>query len=146
MIQLSDLPFLNAILNSISTFFLFLGFYFIKNGNREAHKKSMLTAFTFSAAFLISYLIYHYTVGSVKFTGPELARTIYLIILIPHIILAIVMVPFIAFLLTHAFGGQFEKHKKLARFVWPVWVYVSVTGVIVYLMNYIIWPSTQLLK
>lgn len=141
-----DLPMVNAVLNLIATIFLIRGFFLIKAGKKEEHRKSMLTAFTFSALFLICYLVYHYQVGSVPFTGEGIVRTVYFIILVPHIILAAVMTPFIVFLLFFALTEKFERHKKLARWVWPVWVYVSITGVMVYLMNYVIWPSTAIVR
>ena len=141
-----DLPLVNAILNSIATVFLIRGFILIKAGKKDEHKKAMLTALTVSALFLISYLVYHYEVGSVPFTAEGFVRLVYFVILIPHVILAAVMTPFILFLLYFALTDRFEKHKKLARWVWPVWVFVSISGVVVYLMNYVIWPSTAIVR
>lgn len=127
---------LNAILNSISTCFLLLGFYQIKSGNRELHKKFMLAALTTSLLFLTSYVIYHINVGSVAYPYNDWTRPIYFAILIPHVILAVVQLPFIILLVWRAFHGQFDKHKKIARIIWPVWMFVSVSGVTVYLMLY----------
>jgi len=101
------------------------------------HKKMMLGAVTMSVLFLISYLIYHSQVGSVSFPYHDWTRTLYFIILIPHVIFAALMVPFIVALLYFAFKDSFEKHKKLAHWVFPVWSYVSFTGVVIYYMLYI---------
>ena len=101
----------------------------------------MVAALIASTLFLTCYLIYHYNVGSTKFQGPDWARPVYLAVLIPHTILATVMVPFIITIVYRAFRGQFDKHKKLARWTFPVWLYVSVTGVLVYFMLYHWFPS-----
>ena len=126
----------NAILNTIAFILLILGWRAIKQGNRDLHKKLMLGALGVSAAFLTCYLIHHYQVGSVKFQGEGLLRIVYFAILIPHVILAAAMTPAIVVMVVFALMGKFEKHKRLARYVWPVWCYVSVTGVVVYLMLY----------
>lgn len=133
---LQDLPTLNACLNSIAATFLLTGYIAIKQGKRELHKKLMVAALIVSAAFLTSYLIYHYNVPSKKFPDLGWIKTIYLVILIPHIILAALMVPMILKTFWHAFRGEWEKHKKIARITFPIWMYVSVTGVLVYLMLY----------
>jgi uncharacterized membrane protein YozB (DUF420 family) len=133
-----DLPALNALLNSLATLLLLYGFYLIKNGKREAHKRVMLSAFAVSVVFLISYLIYHYNVGSVKYTGTGILRPIYYTILISHVILA-ATVPVLALLtLWRAFQERFDKHRRFARVTFPIWLYVSITGVIVYLMLYVL--------
>jgi uncharacterized membrane protein YozB (DUF420 family) len=132
----NDLPTLNAVLNSISTIFLATGYYLIKKGRPEAHKKAMLAALVSSALFLTSYLIYHYQVGSVPYPHFDWTRILYFIILIPHIILAAVMVPFILLAVYFALKKKFETHQKITRWVWPVWMYVSVSGILVYLMLY----------
>jgi putative membrane protein len=134
--KISDLPSLNALLNLLSTICLTLGYISIKRKNIEAHKKFMVSALIFSAFFLTGYLTYHYHHGSTKFPDLGWIKTIYLIILIPHIILAAVMVPMIAFTFYFAFSGKLEKHKKIARITFPIWMYVSVTGVIIFLMLY----------
>lgn len=133
---LQDLPTLNAALNSVATVFLLVGYISIKQGKREAHKRLMIGALVVSMAFLTSYLIYHYNVPSKKF--PELGwiKTVYLFILIPHIILAVVMVPMILKTFWHGFREEWEKHKKIAKITFPIWIYVSLTGVIVYFMLY----------
>ena len=131
-----DLPTLNATLNTIAAVLLLSGFIAIKKQNKELHKKLMVSALVVSAAFLTSYLIYHYHVPSKKFPDLGWIKTVYLLILIPHIILAAVMVPMIIKTFWHAFRGEWEKHKKIARLTFPIWMYVSVTGVVVYLMLY----------
>lgn len=131
-----DLPTLNASLNSIAGILLLIGYISIKQGKQELHKKMMWSALVVSAFFLTSYLIYHYHVPSKKFPDLGWIKTVYLIILIPHIILAAVMVPMILKTFWHAYREEWEKHKKIARITFPIWMYVSVTGVIVYLMLY----------
>jgi uncharacterized membrane protein YozB (DUF420 family) len=126
----------NAILNTIAFILLVLGYRAIRKGDQQLHKKFMVSALAVSAAFLTCYLIHHYQVGSVKFQGEGFIRTLYFLILVPHVILAALMTPAIVVMVVFAFLGKFEKHKKIARIVWPVWAYVSVTGVLVYLMLY----------
>lgn len=126
----------NAALNLTCLAFLLNGYRHIKAGRREEHKRSMLLAFGTSGLFLVSYLIYHAKVGSVPFQGEGLIRTVYFVILISHIILAAVIVPMAVVTVMRGWKGKFELHKKLARWTFPVWVYVSVTGVVVYLMLY----------
>lgn len=132
-----DLPTLNAILNASASVFLLLGFFAIKRGDRVQHKKWMVIALILSVLFLTSYLIYHYAVGSVPYPHHDWTRPLYFAILIPHVILAALMTPFILMIVRWAFKENFTKHKKLARIVWPVWMFVSVTGVIVYAMLYL---------
>lgn len=135
--ETSNLPAVNAFFNFLSTICLISGYYLIKvKKDQLKHQYSMLAALFFSAIFLIGYLIYHYNHGSTKF--PELGwiKTLYLFILFPHIILAIVMVPLIFITFFHAFKKNWEKHKKMARITFPIWMYVSVTGVVIYLMVY----------
>ncbi|HZI51710.1 MAG TPA: DUF420 domain-containing protein [Terriglobia bacterium] len=136
MLSVTDLPTLNALLNSMSAVLLGAGFYFIKQRRIEAHKRCMVAAMIVSVAFLTSYVIYHINVGSVPFAGQGWIRHVYFFILITHIILAIVIVPMV--LRTAYFGltARFDKHVRVARKTFPLWMYVSVTGVIVYLMLY----------
>ncbi len=136
--ELSNLPATNAVFNLLSTCCLTLGYYFIKKINRDEqkHKICMFLALFFSTIFLIGYLIYHYNHGSTKFPDLGWIKTLYLTILIPHIILAVVMVPMIIMTFYYALSGNFQKHKKIARITFPIWMYVSVTGVIIYLMLY----------
>ena len=136
--ETSDLPTLNAALYGLSTLFLFLGYRCIKRMDRHGHQRLMLTALASSALFLASYLVYHYTVGSVPYPHQDWTRPLYFAILIPHIGLATLMVPFIFALLWFAWSGAFYRHKRLARWVWPTWIYVSISGVAVYLMLYVI--------
>lgn len=131
-----DLPTLNASLNTVSFVLLLSGYVAIKKGHKKLHIRLMLSALAVSAAFLTSYLIYHYSVPSKKFPDLGWIKTIYLLILFPHIILATVMVPMIIKTFWHGFRGEWDKHKKIARLTFPIWIYVSITGVIVYLMLY----------
>ncbi len=131
-----DLPTLNAILNACSGLLLVTGYLLIRNGRRSAHKKAMLGAASFSAVFLVSYVIYHIEVGSIAFTGTGAVRTLYFTILITHVILAVVIVPLVLRTLWLGLGDKFDRHRRLARRTLPLWLYVSVTGVIIYLMLY----------
>ena len=135
---INNLADLNALLNIISATFLTLGFVQIKRGNKERHKRFMLMALVSSVLFLSSYLVYHYFVGSVPYPYHDWTRPLYFTILIPHVTLAVLQLPFIIMLVWRAFHDQFEKHKRLARIVWPVWMFVSISGVTVYLMLYIL--------
>lgn len=139
--SISDLPTLNAILNSISAILLTIGFVFIKQKNRNAHRLCMVGAFATSTLFLISYLIYHYNVGSVKFQGQGVVRTIYLTILLTHTVLAVVIVTLVFVTFARALKGNFDRHRRIARWTLPIWLYVSVTGVVVYLMLYHLYPA-----
>jgi len=134
MFTLTDLPQLNAVLNSIATIFLFAGYIFIRKQNIAAHMRMMWSAFLVSALFLISYLIFHYQVGSVGYDGTGWIRPVYFAILISHIILAIVNLPMILLTMYRAIRKDYERHRKIARWTWPIWMYVSVTGVVVYVM------------
>ena len=131
-----DLPTLNASLNTFAGILLLSGYIAIKKGKKELHRNLMIAALAVSAAFLTSYLIYHYHVPSKKFPDLGFIKTIYFLILFPHIILAVVMVPMILKTFWHAYKQEWEKHKKIARITFPIWMYVSVTGVIVYFMLY----------
>lgn len=133
-------PTLNALLNLTAIFFLVRGRRAIKRGNTERHWKSMVIALFVSALFLSSYLYYHLIYleeGSVKYQGSALMRGIYLLVLIPHVILAVAQVPFVVAALVTALRKNFSTHVRVVKILWPVWMYVSVTGVIVYLMLYI---------
>lgn len=134
--SVKDLPTINASLNALSFVFLLWGYFSIKAGNKKSHIKAMSLALLSSTIFLACYLVYHYYVGSVPYEKQDWTRTLYFSILIPHIILAALMVPGIVALVWFALNQQFQKHKKVARIVWPVWVFVSVSGVIVYWMLY----------
>jgi len=132
------LPTLNALLNAVTTVLLVVGRRRIKRGDQAGHKKVMLTALATSALFLISYSIYHVQVGSVPYPRHDWTRPVYLMILAPHVIFAALQVPFVIALVWLALKERFEQHRRLARYVWPVWMFVSVSGVIVYLMLYVL--------
>lgn len=132
------LPTINASLNALAGVFLILGFIAIKRKKAELHRKMMTAAFLSSALFLCSYLYYHFTVkGITYYQGKGILKFIYLSILIPHTILAVIIVPFIFMAIIHAFKGRFDKHVRITRLLYPTWVYVSVTGVLIYLMLYV---------
>lgn len=130
------LPTVNALLNGSAGVFLALGFWFIKRKNRVAHKRSMLTAFLLSSAFLVTYLLHHAQVGSVPFQGTGAVRIVYFAFLIPHVLLATVVVPLALFTIYRGWTNRIERHRKVARWAFPIWMYVSVSGVIVYFMLY----------
>lgn len=133
---LRDLPALNATLNAIAGILLLVGYLLIRRGKIQAHRAVMLSAFTCSVLFLVSYLVYHFQVGSVPFTGTGAVRKVYFTILITHTVLAAV-VPFLAVItLVRALRRRFDQHRKIARWTLPIWLYVSVTGVVVYWMLY----------
>lgn len=135
-LTLADLPTLNAALNATSAVLLLLGWVLILRRKIDAHRRAMLSAFGCSIVFLVSYLVYHFQVGSVKFQGTGAVRTVYLTILLTHTVLA-AAVPFLAVItLSRALARRFDRHKKIARWTLPVWLYVSVTGVVVYWMLY----------
>ena len=136
MLEVTDLPEVNATLNAIAALLLTIGYIYIRRGHTQEHRLCMLAAFATSALFLASYLVYHFNVGSVAFTGQGTIRTVYFTILISHIILAIPILPMAIVTLLRALRGQFESHRRLAKWTLPLWLYVSVTGVVVYWMLY----------
>ena len=138
---ISYLPHLNACLNGTSAILLLLGYRFIKAHNVVAHRACQIGALIVSLLFLTSYLTYHYHHGTTRFQGTGLARPVYFTILTSHTILAIVIVPLVALTFYRAFRGDFLRHRRIARITLPLWLYVSITGVIVYLMLYQIYPS-----
>ena len=131
-------PTLNAFLNGSSAVLIAIGLYFIRSGRRQAHKRMMVSAFVTSCLFLISYLYYHIVrrAGVTRFRGQGIVRPIYFTILTTHTILAIVVVPFILVTLARALKGRFARHKAIAPYTFAIWMYVSVTGVVIYLMLY----------
>jgi putative membrane protein len=129
-----SLPLFNAVFNSLSTICLIFGYYSIRKKREETHKRFMISAFIFSSIFLVGYLTYHYHHGSSHFPDLGWIKTLYLVILVPHVILAAVMVPLILITFYHALKDHREKHRRWARITFPIWLYVSVTGVIIYLM------------
>ncbi|MEM1544349.1 MAG: DUF420 domain-containing protein [Candidatus Bathyarchaeia archaeon] len=136
MLDVRDLPTVNAILNAMSACFLICGYAFIRKRKIAAHRNCMLTAMTVSALFLISYLIYHSQVGATKFSGTGWVRPVYFAILISHTVLAAAIVPMATVTLYRALRKDFSRHRLIARWTLPIWLYVSVTGVLIYLMLY----------
>jgi uncharacterized membrane protein YozB (DUF420 family) len=138
---LSDLPAINAGLNSLSTVFLTAGYIFIRRQRQVAHRNCMIGAVISSALFLTCYVIYHYNAGRTTFRDPAWFRPIYLAILLTHTILAVAIVPMVLMTLYRAARRQFERHKRISRWTWPIWIYVSVTGVLIYFLLYHIFPQ-----
>ena len=134
--SVSDLPALNATLNATCAILLSIGWWLIRRGRVAQHRKVMIAAFCTSIAFLVSYLTYHAQVGSVHFTGRGPIRAVYFAILLTHTILAAVIVPLVLVTLTRGLKRQDARHRAIARWTMPIWLYVSVTGVVVYLMLY----------
>jgi len=145
--SLADLPAVNACLNGLSAVFLSAGYVFIRQGNKTAHRNCMISAFATSTIFLVCYLTYHigmrihYGQAHTEFHEPRWFRPIYLTILVSHLALAVAIVPLALVTLNRALKGRFELHKKIARWTWPIWMYVSVTGVLIYLLLYQIFPQ-----
>ena len=142
--RLTDLPALNAVLNGTSAVLLAAGYVLIRQRRIAAHRACMLLALVTSAAFLVSYLTYHYHVGSVAYRGAGWARPVYFTILITHTILAAAVVPLALVTVTRALRERFDRHVRIARLTLPIWFYVSVTGVVIYLMLYGAGPSAPL--
>lgn len=140
-----DLPFLNACLNGSSAVCLLFGWQAARRGQVPRHRGFMIAALTLSALFLASYLVYHAQAGTTRFVGPAPVRALYLAILGTHTVLAAIVPVLVAVTLNHALRARFDRHRKIARWTMPVWLYVSVTGVIVYLMLYQWFPSRQVL-
>ena len=134
--SISSLPLVNAILNGIATILLIVGYIAIRRGRTGTHRAAMIAAFATSVLFLTSYLIYHASAGSRPFTGRGPVRTIYFTILISHIVLAAVIPPLAGVTLWRALRGRFDRHVPIARWTLPLWLYVSITGLIVYWMLY----------
>ena len=146
--QLQDLPLINAILNSCSALLLLAGYVAIKRDQKERHKRCMVSALITSTLFLTCYVIYHvgmqrvYGSAHTRFVDPAWFRPWYLALLASHLLLAIAIVPMVLMTVYFAIRGNFEKHRKIARWTWPCWMYVSVTGVVIYLLLYRIFPQT----
>jgi len=146
--QLQDLPLINALLNSCSALLLLAGYVAIKRDQKERHKRCMVAALITSTLFLTCYVIYHvgmqrvYGSAHTRFVDPAWFRPWYLALLASHLLLAIAIVPMVLMTVYHAIRGNFEKHRKIARWTWPCWMYVSVTGVVIYLLLYRIFPQT----
>jgi len=136
VISVHDLPAVNATLNATAAALLICGYILIRRGRKQAHKRVMLVVFVTSSVFLVCYLIYHWQVGSVRFPHPGAVRTVYLSILATHTLLAAAVPPLAIVTLSRGLSARFDKHRAIARWALPVWLYVSVTGVVVYLMLY----------
>lgn len=134
--SLTDLPTINAGFNTLCTVLLVTGYTFIRRKNIAAHRACMLAALGCSVLFLVGYLTYHFNVGTTRYQGQGLLRPIYFTILLTHTVLAVALVPMVLITLTRALRERFDKHKAIARWTLPIWLYVSVTGVVVYLMLY----------
>lgn len=139
----SDIPAINAALNGTATVLLTLGFFFIKAGRRRAHRNCMVGALCVSAVFLVGYVAHKILVKGVHtpFGGEGFIRTVYYAMLLTHVLLAMAIVPLVLITMTRAFKERFEQHKRIARWTWPIWMYVSVTGVLVYLFLYVWYPK-----
>ena len=136
MIPVTLLPHLNALLNSFSAILLLAGYGFIRRRNVVAHRRCMLAALGSSGLFLVSYLVYHFSVGSVRFQGQGWIRVVYFAVLVSHTVLATAIVPLVVITVVRALRERFEKHRAIARWTLPLWIYVSATGVAVYWMLY----------
>ena len=134
--NVSDLPALNATLNGAATLFLLAGYVFIRRRQIPAHRASMLAAVTTSGLFLISYVTYHANAGSKPFPGTGPVRAVYFVILVTHIVLAAAIVPMVLMTVSQALRSRFDRHVSIARRTLPLWLYVSVTGVVIYVMLY----------
>ena len=134
--NVSMLPAVNATLNGVAGVLLVLGYVLIRRGQRAAHRAVMISACVASALFLISYVVYHANAGSKPFPGTGTVRALYLTILLTHVVLAAAIVPMVVMTLSRALRGSFDLHARMARRTWPLWIYVSVTGVVIYVMLY----------
>lgn len=143
MLQIVDLPHVNAALNGATIVFLAAGLAFIRTGRRAEHRACMVGALSVSVAFLISYLIYHFNAGLAKFGGEGIVRPVYFTLLIIHIAIAAVIIPLVPITAYRALKGRFERHKRIARWTWPLWMFVAVSGVVVYVMAVHLYPDPQ---
>jgi uncharacterized membrane protein YozB (DUF420 family) len=135
-VTVSDLPAVNAALNATCAVLLVIGWTLIKRGRIRQHRAVMIAAFSTSALFLISYLVYHAQVGSVRFQRTGFIRTVYFTVLLTHTVLAALIVPMVLVTLSRGLSGKYDPHRRIARWTMPIWLYVSITGVIVYVMLY----------
>jgi len=135
-VDVTDLPALNATLNAVAAVLLLTGYVLIRRGRKAAHKRAMLGALSTSALFLVSYVIYHLKAGSVPYQGQGLLRVVYFAILVTHVILAATVLPLALVTAARGLRGDFSRHVRIARWTFPIWMYVSVTGVVIYLMLY----------
>lgn len=139
--SLSELPAVNACFNTLSAVLLTMGYVLIREGRKEAHRNCMIAALCTSTLFLIGYLTYHFSVQGVTRFPDNGFRPIYLAILLTHTVLAVVILPLVIITVVFALRGKLESHKKIARWTWPIWMYVSVTGVLIYLLLYQVFPQ-----
>lgn len=137
------MPHVQSVLNAAAAVLLFIGYRFIKNNNRVAHRNCMIAALVVSAVFLVSYLTYHAKVGYQPFAGQGIIRPFYFTILFSHIILSGLIVPMVLLTVTYALKGNFNKHPRIARWTLPIWLYISVSGVIVYLLAFHVYPPDE---
>ena len=140
MIEIADLTHVNAALNAMTMVFLGVGLWFIMRGERQRHRASMLAAFVVSGTFLVSYLVYHFNAGLAKFGGEGVIRPIYFTILILHVVAAVMITPLVPITLFRALTGRFDRHRTIARWTWPLWMYVALSGVVVYVMSVHLFP------
>lgn len=140
MLTITNLTHVNAALNGVTIVFLALGLYFIRHRQRDRHRLCMIAATLVSAAFLVTYLIYHFNAGLAKFGGEGTIRPIYFTLLVAHVLVAIVITPLVPLTLYRALTGQFEGHKRIARWTWPLWMYVALSGVVIYVMAVHLYP------
>jgi uncharacterized membrane protein YozB (DUF420 family) len=140
-VTFSDLPAVNASLNGLSAVLLMFGFLFIRKKNVPAHRRCMQAAVMTSTLFLVCYVVYHANAGRTVFRDPAWFRPYYLGLLLTHTVLAVVIVPMVIVTLSRALRERFDKHKRIARWTWPLWMYVSVTGVVIYLLLYQVYPQ-----
>jgi uncharacterized membrane protein YozB (DUF420 family) len=143
MLQIVDLPHVNAALNGATIVFLAAGLAFIRSGRRAEHRACMIGALTVSVAFLVTYLVYHFNSGLAKFGGEGIIRPIYFTLLITHVAFAAVITPLVPITVYRALKGRFERHKRIARWTWPLWMFVAVSGVVVYVMAVQLYPDAQ---
>jgi putative membrane protein len=135
------LPHVNAVLNSISTVLLIVGFALIRAGKRETHRKVMIAALIVSSVFLVCYLVYHFTAPVFVYRGPDWSRPVYYVLLISHVVLATLVTPMVAVTAWRALHGNFQRHRAIARWTLPIWLYVTVTGVVIYVILYHVYPT-----
>jgi putative membrane protein len=140
MVQITDLPHYNAVFNSITIVFLSAGLAFVLSGRRQLHRACMIGALLASSAFLVTYLIYHFNAGLAKFGGEGLVRPLYFSLLVTHVAVAVAIVPLVPITVYRAVTGGFDRHKRIARWTWPLWMFVAVSGVVVYVMTVHLFP------
>ena len=143
MFQIVDLPHVNAALNGATIMFLVAGLACIRTGRRAEHRACMIGALSVSVAVLVSYLIYHFNAGLAKFGGEGMVRPVYFTLLITHIAIAAVITPLVPITAYRALKGRFERHRRIARWTWPLWMFVAVSGIAVYVMAVHLYPDPQ---